>query len=357
MEINIVKNNEDFLTLKEDWELLQKEAEQITFYSTFYYLSFWWDFFGKESKNELCVICVSEKGRIIGIAPLMIEKRTYSYIPCRILKFLGRADFFNFLIHKDVKAASLLRRVFESINKDISWDKLELTHIPSNTQLSHFLLKSENYNEQLEFLGENPVLSVKAGGNFDKYKKDFFKKNINYYRNKLRKDHEYVFQVFSGNEDGILEEIAEVHKKRNKDRISLFNDSKRFNHIKSLYQDKDLTRTFVLRSKEKEVISYATCYLYDGVLHNWNTSFDLKFSDYSAGDLIYLEMIQYAFQSEDTFEQVDFGAGRYPWKFRMTNTFVPTYRLNLNNSNSKKYVFLKLYDKVFKIGKVLLNKT
>lgn len=70
-----------------------------------------------------------------------------------VLRFIGRADFFNVLIDINVKRQAVLKKLFEVMDKQLHWDKLELTHIGSQTDLAHFCLKSELYNDSFENLG------------------------------------------------------------------------------------------------------------------------------------------------------------------------------------------------------------
>lgn len=356
MEIKIIDNQEDFLSLKTDWEKLQDRAQDITYYSTFHFLYEWYFNIAIQENTKLNIICVYEKNEVIAIAPLMIEERKFILFKASVLRFVGRADILSILIDKNVKRQSVIKKIFEVIDKELHWDKLELTHISANTDLAHFCLKSEEYNESLIHLGENPVLSIPKDLEFPVYKKQFFKKNINYYRNKLKKDLNAQLEVVFGDKE--LDSISKVHVERNsnsKSRKSLFEDVDTFNFVKSLYKSEKTTITFLLKTEDGELISYATCYIFNKTVHNWNTSFNLKFRDYSAGDLIYFEMINYAFDNKDIIEKIDFGAGRYAWKFRMTNNFIPTYTLNLNNKKSKKNGLLNVYDKLFKIGKIVLK--
>ena len=356
MEIKIIENKEGFLALKPEWEILQNNSKGVTYYSTFHFLYNWYIHVADKDNTKLSVVCVYEKNEIIAIAPLMTEKRKYIAFNATVLRFIGRADFLNILIDKNVKRQAVLKKIFEIIDKQLIWDKLELTHVDSNSDLAHFCFKSELYNPFFENLGENPILVITGDMDFPEYKKLFFKKNINYYRNKLKKDLNATLEVVVGKNE--LDSISKVHIDRNSDskkRRSLFEDPKTFNFIKTLYKDEKTTITFLLKTEEGEIISYATCYLFNNMLHNWNTSFNLKFRDYSAGDLIYFEMVNYAFENNNDIKVIDFGAGRYPWKFRMTDAFIPTYKLNLNNKDSKKYRLLNTYDKLFKIGKIVLK--
>src|SRR5690606_19337522 len=144
-----------------------------------------------------------------------------------------RAALLTILIDEKAKSQAALKKIFEVIEKESSCDKLEFTHIAANTDLAHFCLKSEFYNVSFLHLGENPVLTIPNDLEFSAYKKQFFKKNINYYRNKLIKDLNARLEVVVGDKE--LESIVKVHIERNstsKNRRSLFECPKTFNFIK-----------------------------------------------------------------------------------------------------------------------------
>lgn len=357
MELKIVKNSSEFLELKDEWNTLFSKCDNLTYYDSFNYRYNWWKVFGDDKINQLRIICVYENNKVIGIAPLMLVNKKVSLIRYNALSFIGRADFNNFLVDKNSKTQSVLKKTFEAIHNFDKIDKLELSHVSQYSALTNFLLKSDIYNSKYKLIVENPIITFNSYQDFNVFKKRFFKKKINYYRNKLKKDHAAELEFFKGNEDSVLNKIALVHKERNnnsKDRRSLFDNERQFTFIKENYEESLDTLTFVLKNDDY-LISYATCYVANNVVHNWNTSFNPKFKDYSAGDLIYFELINYLFENKETFKILDLGAGRYPWKFRMTDEFVSMYKLNFNFKTSKKNKVLTYYDKLFEIGKILLK--
>ena len=80
MEIKIIKNEKGFLSIQKEWEVLQSKAKDITYYSTFHFLYHWFANIADKGNTELCIICVYEKNEVIGIAPLMTEKRNHFFL-------------------------------------------------------------------------------------------------------------------------------------------------------------------------------------------------------------------------------------------------------------------------------------
>lgn len=351
MEIKIINNHNAFLNLKNDWEILQNEANNITFYSTFEYQYNYYKI-NYESTSEPCIICVYKNKRIIGIAPFIKIKKSNLLFRIEILKFIGNADFMNIIISKEFTEQTILKKIFDVLKK-MNCDVMELTHISHDTPLAHFFFKSELYNNDFHPLEENPYLKIEDYDCFEDYKKKFFKGKFNYYQNKLKKDYQAYTEVVTG--DCELKNISAIHKIRNlKGRTNLFENHKNLSLITELYKNKENTFTFLLKTKDGELMSYVTCYYYKGVLHNWNTSFNPKYKDYSIGDIIYYEMISYAFENKEKIKKIDFGTGGYPWKFRMTSTFTKNYMLQSINKKSKVYLLMLIYYKIVNLYKVLI---
>ena len=201
MEFKIIDTKEDFLALKTEWEELQCKAKDLTYYSTFHFLYEWFINIGNTDNCKLCIVTVYDKNEVIAIAPLMTEERKFLFFKATVLRFIGRADLLNILIDKNVKQQAVLKKIFEVINKQFHWDKLELTHIGAQTVLANFCFKSDLYNPFFETLGENPVIPILETMEFTEYKKMFFKKNINYYRNKLKKELNANLEIVFGNKE------------------------------------------------------------------------------------------------------------------------------------------------------------
>ena len=87
MEIQIITTAKKFLSLKEDWERLQQQDEDVTYYSTFEYNWTWWDVYKNDKNKELFIVVVESNGTVIGIAPLIIEKMNKKILSYRCLRF------------------------------------------------------------------------------------------------------------------------------------------------------------------------------------------------------------------------------------------------------------------------------
>ena len=64
---------QDFATLEEEWEDLHRNAAFATPFQSWAWLYSWWEFYGKD--YELRVVTIREGGLLVGLMPLMLERR------------------------------------------------------------------------------------------------------------------------------------------------------------------------------------------------------------------------------------------------------------------------------------------
>jgi len=73
VEIVIINSAQDFADLEEKWEDLQRNSSLATPYQSWAWLYSWWEFYGES--YELRLITVWEEALLVGLAPLMLERR------------------------------------------------------------------------------------------------------------------------------------------------------------------------------------------------------------------------------------------------------------------------------------------
>lgn len=354
MQSKIVNTTEDFYNLKNDWERLENQDAELAYYSTFKYNWTWWDVYKEDNYKSLFIICVYEYGEIVGIAPFIIETRSKKLFKYNVLKFMGNGDYLNILLYRKEKIEfNIIKAIFKVIENNVEkYERIQLTHIKSNSMLAAYLLKSYVYNEYFEYLVECPMIDFSKLIDFKEYKKYYISSNIMQYKNKLARDMDYKLEIINGDDKNIYDEIAYVHKKEQeflfneknrKDRSSLFNDDKRNKFLKNLYKDNKNIITFVLIDKNENIISYNSCYFYKGTLYAWNEAYNPIYYKYRPSQIRYYEVVKFMCENEIPYV-FDFGAGRYPWKFHWTSDFTFDYKLDMWNEKTKKgRLFKNLY--------------
>lgn len=360
MNIKIITSTEAFYKLKEYWEKLQENNVDITYYNTYIYNKLWWEVNKNDNNKSLFIICVYVNKKIIGIAPFIIEKHKKAFLSYRVLKFMGKSDYFSVILDKtNNRENTIIHHIFKEINNNLDkWDRIELTHIKQNSSLAYYLLRNNVYNKSFTYLIECPVIYLDRFSSFKEYKKKFnINKEVKYFLNRLHKDVKYKLKVYKRNEENILKKISKIHQmeqkylinvKNRKERKSLFKNNLIFSFLKKIYNSNDNVITFVLEDENFNILCYNTCYYYKKNLHCWNIGYNPQFGRYSISRILNYKIFEYIYDN-NLANVFDFGAGRYPWKFKWTNDFVLIYKLDVWNSKSKKARFIYSLKKLKKL--------
>lgn len=111
---------EEFYDLREEWEELLEETDELDFFSTWEWNYSWWKSF-KEDKHLFLLTIRDDASRLVGIFPGCIFRLNYfGLLRLRILQFIGKgidrksigeySDFLDAIVHPKFKA-----QVFESL--------------------------------------------------------------------------------------------------------------------------------------------------------------------------------------------------------------------------------------------------
>src|SRR5918997_5263344 len=71
--VEVVKDSRGFAALEEEWEDLLRQCPHATPFQSWAWLYSWWEHYGEG--YELRLITVRHEGLLVGIIPLMLERR------------------------------------------------------------------------------------------------------------------------------------------------------------------------------------------------------------------------------------------------------------------------------------------
>src|SRR5215212_5619705 len=74
LDVSIVKDPRAFAVLEEEWEDLHRNSPLATPFQSWAWLYSWWDFYGEDYELRL-VTMRDDTGLLVGLAPLMLERR------------------------------------------------------------------------------------------------------------------------------------------------------------------------------------------------------------------------------------------------------------------------------------------
>ncbi|WP_106766794.1 GNAT family N-acetyltransferase [Paenibacillus faecalis] len=356
MNTKIYTDMEGFRSIKKDWERLEQQDSDVTYYSTFHFNYSWWLTFGENRGNKLFIICCYRDNKLTGIAPLMIKHIDKKVTKLDALCFMGRGDYLTFLLDKkDPNVLKTLKALFTAIeDHSDQWDRVELTHLAEDTSLLYYLFRHDKYNAGVDYLTSCPQLDLGQYSTFEEFKQIGLYPRARKSVEKFQREVSYQFKVIiSSDNDRLYDRISHIHKlekdflrlqKNRLDRKSIFDDKLNEEFLKRIFHDNEQLVTFLLEDEEGEIIIYRTCYLYKDTIHGWNTGYSPRYAHYhSLSDVLMIEMIQYMYEHQFG-RRIDFGAGSYPWKFKWTRQFIVNYsftQLNMSSKRMKKYRFFQ----------------
>lgn len=358
MNIKIVTDVEGLLSIKDDWERLEQQDADVTYYSTFQFNYSWWLTFGGDDHNKLFIVCCYRDNKLCGIAPLMIKRVDKKIMKLDVLCFMGRGDYLTFLLDKkEHKELKTLKALFSAIEEHAAeWDKVELTHLAADTVLLYFLLRHDKYNPGVGYLTSCPQLDLDQYATYAEFEKHGLYPRARKSVEKFRREVPYRLKVISSSEDeSIYGRISHIHKlekeflqsqKNRLERKSIFDDKQNEEFLKRLFHNNEQLVTFLLENEAGEIIVYRACYVYKDNIYGWNTGYSPAYAHiHSLSDVLMIEMIQYLYEYR-LGRKIDFGAGSYPWKFKWTSRFTVTYSFTKWNMASKRIKTYRFFQKM-----------
>ncbi|MDD3632730.1 MAG: GNAT family N-acetyltransferase [Candidatus Cloacimonadaceae bacterium] len=358
MDYKIITTTEDFDSLKPDWERIENQSNNLTYFSTFKYAKGKWDILKNYDKYKLCIFCVIFSNVVVGIAPLMLVRMKNKFFSWNSLQFLASCDYADFIIDEQcqVRTKVIYKQLFDAIfaHKDL-WDELDLDHIPYTSNLIYYLFCSQ-YNKKLYYFIENPYIEMSKIVLDNTINKAKIPEKTIQYSNRLKKFTNYELIVTNENCLSMFApiHIAEKeywHKKGLKQRHSLFEDKERNEVLNNLFNLGNTLSYYLKDTISNKIIIYNCGYLYKNIFYSLNTGFEPEYAGYGAGKIIYYEILKENLL-HPLWNVLDAGTGRYPWKFEWATGFNLLYRLYIINPNCLK---LKGWQKLRNIKRDIMN--
>ncbi|MDR9854408.1 GNAT family N-acetyltransferase [Paenibacillus sp. VCA1] len=368
MSCKIVTDLEGFKNLEEDWRKLECRMAGLSYYSTFRFNYFWWETYAVHHNHKLFIICSYRDNQLTGIAPLMIRTSKRKWLNCQTLCFIGKGDYFNFIVDSSRHSPlSIIKEMFGVIEDHADqWTKVELSHIAMDTELMHFLLRHDRYNHHVSYLTSCPRIDLSLYTCLSHFERAAMSSRIKRKLEKLKKEHHYRFKVTAGMEKGDLYDLfSGIHRlekqylqeqKGRTDRKSIFDDKNNEAFFRTLFHNNPHVVAMYMETDNHEIIAYQLCYFFNNTFYGWNTGYSPEFVKFGVFDVLMLETMNYLFEHHPT-SLFDLGAGSYSWKYRWTSDFMVNYSFKMWNSAIKKTRIFKLAEKARRFVQIFQKKS
>lgn len=315
MRVVEIGNYEDFVNLEKTWNEILTRGDNSVF-STWEWLSNWWNHFGDNKK--LLILLIEENGETIGIAPLM--KSTYKRLgPWQTkIEFLGtpNSDYNDFILSR--KKEQCLKSIIEFLRGlSEKWNCIELREIPGDAPS---LLSLRKLTKTLNPF--QPCPFVKLPNTYEALLDKLSarpRKNIRRGFRRLEQDFQVDFLDCSTGQSVVegMNIFFDLHQKRwNTARLPGFfasQETRNFHlDIARSFSQKGWLRLFLLKLSGKTVSAYYG-FKYRGKFYSKMSGFDPKYSHYSVGSLLTAYVMRNCIENGLT--EFDFMRGADEYKY------------------------------------------
>jgi CelD/BcsL family acetyltransferase involved in cellulose biosynthesis len=315
MIIDRIAGLEKFSGIRKEWDECLFFSDQATVFLTFDWFYSWWKSFGGGHQLEILLFRDS-KGRLNGIAPLMIKKGTLGFIASREV-----TDYCDFVIRQGMEEKIITAFLLEIKNKSKRLDRLHLINIreespslPLLTRLAAELsLPSQVRETEVSLRLDLPEL-------YQNFVSNLGRKNRHELRRKMRKTEILpgleIKRVSDPGEIRIfLESFICLHRASNPSKAGFWEKkgtAEFFREIVFRFSQQGWAELNLLSIDKEPAASLLTFLYNDEVLH-YNIAYNPRFSAFSPGICLFNHSIEKAIGLGK--RRMDFLRGREKYKY------------------------------------------
>lgn len=306
MVVQVVATLEGFMALREEWTALLHKSRAANLFLTWEWMFTWWQIFG--GRFELMLLTVRRGEALVGIAPLLRERRWAFGVPVRVVKFLGggvaSSDHLDFVLDPESEAVAVAALLdYLKRNRD-TWNLLELEEVPAQSPTVATLLAeapARGYSIEVSERRICPYLPLPSTWEeFVGALSRSLRGNLRYYGRKLAERGVVEFQLWK-DPDGLadtMDRFKALHLKRRE----IKGDEGSFAYLgfeafhrefAGLALQQGWLRLAFLRVNG-EAVAVAYGFQYRGVTYWYQGGFDPAWAEYSVGTLLLGEYIRAA---------------------------------------------------------------
>jgi CelD/BcsL family acetyltransferase involved in cellulose biosynthesis len=363
MQIEIVKDFALFQKIKNEWNEMLVRSNFNVFFLTHEWLSTWWQNYGKG--QELFIVLVKDKTRLVAAAPLMIKiTKLGNMVFDRKLQFIAHdvSDYMDFIISEQPRLCFEL--IFDQIKKYArSWDWAELIYLSTAADNIDLWLNYEG-KKWLMIKGirdTSAIIDLKKYRDWEDYFKSLPKKvrdDVKRQANNIAKVGELSFEkvVSEDGIKGLLPEFFKLHQDRwaEQGSKSQFHDERWRNRYLALVEALSSSGRIELSCLKlnSDVVALHFGYVYAGCYYYYTPVFNLKYSKYSPGKLLLVNLLKDSFARG--LEKFDLLRGSESYKYAWSNSTVNLYGMLIYKRSIKSIMICILKTQKYNLAKVPL---
>lgn len=338
MNIRVFQDIDDSF-LRSEWERLEKEADVFP-QSSYHWCATWWKHLSGRRRLHV-VMAVDDAGKALAIAPLCIEW----HWGVRVLRSfpVNFGDFYQVLVSTIANSKEIFTAIKSYIDEHRGWHAALLTPVNDSSALYRYLVDAGIPDKHL--VG-NVVADISAE-TWDEYLASVSRNRRRLTKKKMKlleSSHKVEIQQIADVEGFYrhFERICEIQQLRaTKDRSD--RSARYMRCAQEVYRHLFSSGQMVLYliKADDVIISYRLGIVRGTTFYDWNTNYDVAWSEYSPGliGLAYVirDLIQRGFST------VDFMAGVYDYKLSYSPKHVMrnNHQFVIGNSTLASMLFSK----------------
>ena len=191
MQIDVIRDIVQLAPLRDAWnQAVANSNFDSVFVSHEWFYSWAKNFI---SNNSLYVVIARDGDTLLGIMPLVIERRRRGIWTETLLRSMSNMQTYkyNFIVAQD-GAEAILAAMFQRVNQDLAWTSMILEFVPApaaNVSLLTGIQGKSFYRMRTDFHMQSPYVTV--AGSWEDYlnrRDKKVKKNLEYFERKLGKE-------------------------------------------------------------------------------------------------------------------------------------------------------------------------
>ncbi len=324
MQLQIVKDLQNFMTLKAEWEALLPHAATNTLFQTHLWHAVWLESY--VMRGTPYILCAREGKELVGIAPFFIYHDFVQGFSESVLSFIGgqnyASDYCDLIVPRDRLdiLQFLLRSTFE---RGSDWSYMELLNVPRSsphyTTLVDTLRQLNPRVIELKY-AEAPALDMRPEQTVEKLlDRKSIKRNTSYFRKKGALELRHCTTLQEIRENLSIFFRQHIERRAAAGDVSLFNNEADRAFYKNMIEvlfPAGLLRFSLLLWNGRAI----ACHLgfeYNNTFLYYKPTFDTSLATKSPGQVMLTEMLLDSHQRG--FHEFDFTVGEEGYKYQFAN--------------------------------------